>query len=141
MKLLIKNPKMLGQPMVLSFFAWGFELLTLYLVFVSLGFLVPIDKVMIVRSIAGNVEAQGYAFAGYAQIVTTVLYTELGILPAIAASVGILGGVVVFWLKTSISYLAFHCVVFADCTNYVCRIVKSDSRKTCVSNDEKTNKG
>ena len=134
MNLLIKNPKMLGQPMVLSFFAWGFEILTLYLVFVSLGLFVPIDKVMIVRSIAGNVEAQGYAFAGYAQIVTTVLYTELGIFPAIAASVGILGGVVVFWLKTSISYLAFHCVVFADCTNYVCRIVKSDRRKTCVNN-------
>ena len=86
--------------MILSFFAYAFEIVTLYLVFVSLGFFVPPDKVIIVRSIAGNVEAQGYAFAGYAQILTTALYTALGIIPALAASVGILGGVVVFWLKT-----------------------------------------
>jgi uncharacterized protein (TIRG00374 family) len=131
MKTLIKNPKMLGQPMILSFFAWGFEILTLYLVFVSLGLFVPADKVIIVRSIAGNIEAQGYAFAGYAQIVTTALYTALGIIPALAASVGILGGVVVFWLKTVISYIAFHCVIFSDCANYVCKIVKAVPSKKC----------
>jgi uncharacterized protein (TIRG00374 family) len=131
MKILIKNPKMLGQPMLLSFLAWGFEILTLYLVFVSLGFIVPADKVIIVRSIAGNIEAQGYAFAGYAQIITTALYTALGIFPAVAASVGILGGVVVFWLKTSIAYIAFHCVIFADCAGYVCRVVRASDSDRC----------
>ena len=129
MKILIENPRMLVKPMVLSFFAWGFEILTLYLVFVSLGFFVAADKVIIVRSIAGNVEAQGYAFAGYAQIITTSLYTALGILPAVAASVGLLGGVVVFWLKTGISYIAFHCVVFADCASYVCNLVREKDDK------------
>ncbi|MCW3996465.1 MAG: flippase-like domain-containing protein [Candidatus Bathyarchaeota archaeon] len=129
MKILIENPRMLIRPMILSFFAWGFEVLTLYLVFVSLGFFVGADKVIIVRSIAGNVEAQGYAFAGYAQIITTALYTALGVLPAVAASVALLGGVVVFWLKTGISYLAFHCVVFANCANYVCNVVKGTPRK------------
>ncbi len=131
MKILIKNPKMLGQPMLISFFAWGSEILTLYLVFASLGFFVDADKIIIVRSIAGNVESQGYAFAGYAQIITTALYTALGIVPAVAASVGILGSVVMFWLKTGISYVAFHCVVFAGCAGYLCRIVRaSDSCKT-----------
>ncbi len=114
MKILIKNPKMLGQPMLLSFLAWGFEILTLYLVFVSLGFIVPADKVIIVRSIAGNIEAQGYAFAGYAQIVATALYTALGIQQALAASAALLGGMVVFWLKTAVSYIAFHFVVFMN---------------------------
>ena len=84
---------------------------------------------IIVRSIAGNVEAQGYAFAGYAQILTTALYNALGINPGLAASVGILGGVVVFWLKTAISYVAFHCVIFADCANYVCNIVRATPSK------------
>ena len=131
MKILIKNPKMLGQPMILSFFAWGFEILTLYLVFVSLGLFVPPDKVIIVRSIAGNVEAQGYAFAGYAQIITTALYAALGIKIGLAASVGLLGGVVVFWLKTVISYVAFHCVIFSDCANYVCNFVRATPSKEC----------
>src|SRR4030066_1490485 len=79
MKILLQNPRMLFRPMILSFFAWGFEVITLLFVFASLGQLIPIDKVVIVRSIAGNVEAQGYAFAGYAQIVTTTLYIALGV--------------------------------------------------------------
>lgn len=132
MRILVENPRMLVKPMIISFFAWGLEVLTLYLVFASLGFFVDADKVIIVRSIAGNVEAQGYAFAGYAQIITTALYTALGVFPAVAASVGLLGGVVVFWLKTAISYVAFHCVIFADCANYMCTVVRgTKSTKQC----------
>src|SRR3990170_2746317 len=98
MQLLLEKPRMLFKPMIFSFFAWGFEIVTLLLVFASLGQgLVPIDKVVIVRSIAGNVEAQGYAFAGYAQIVTSELYRALNVPFAIGASVALLGGVVVFW--------------------------------------------
>ncbi len=138
MKVLVENPKMLRKPMVFSFLAWGFEIITLYLVFISLGFLVSPDKVIIVRSIAGNIEAQGYAFAGYAQIITTALYTSLGILPALAASVGLLGGVVIFWLKTVISYVAFHCVVFADCASFICNTVRGTTVDKC--NDEKLEK-
>ena len=121
MKLLLEHPKMLFKPMILSFFAWGFEVLTLLLVFASLGQLVPPDKVIIVRSVAGNIEAQGYAFAGYAQIVTTALYNNLGLNIALSASVALLGGVVIFWLKTGVSYAAFHCTIFAPCANFVCR--------------------
>jgi uncharacterized protein (TIRG00374 family) len=136
MKILVKNPKMLGQPIVISFFAWAFEILTLYLVFASLGFFVDADKIIIVRSIAGNVEAQGYAFAGYAQIITTALYTALGIVPAVAASVGILGSIVIFWLKTGVSSVAFHCVVFAGCAGYLCRVVRASD--SCKSNRDKS---
>jgi uncharacterized protein (TIRG00374 family) len=106
MKILLKNPRVLFKPMLLSFFAWGFEIATLLLVFASLGQLIPLDKVVIVRSIAGNVEAQGYAFLGYAQIITSELYRSLGVSFAIGASVALLGGVVMFWLKTAISYAA-----------------------------------
>ena len=113
MAILLKNPRMLFKPMLLSFFAWGFEVVTLLLVFASLGQLIPLDKVVIVRSIAGNVEAQGYAFLGYAQIITSELYRSLGVSFAIGASVALLGGVVMFWLKTAISYAAFHYTVFS----------------------------
>ena len=97
---------------------------------------------IIVRSIAGNVESQGYAFAGYAQIVTAALYNNLGITIALSASVALLGGTVIFWLKTGISYVAFHCTVFSPCANFVCRSLGVGGvagNKTCKS-DEKTNK-
>jgi uncharacterized protein (TIRG00374 family) len=114
MKTLLQNPKVLTQPLIYSFFAWALEVFTLFLVFAALGFIVMPDEVIIVRSIAGNIEAQGYAFAGYAQIVATALYTALGIQQALAASAALLGGMVVFWLKTAVSYIAFHFVVFMN---------------------------
>lgn len=114
MKTLLEKPKMLGQPLFYSFLAWALEVGTLFLVFAALGFLVMPSEVIIVRSIAGNLEAQGYAFTGYAQIVATSLYTTLGIQQALAASAALLGGVVMFWLKTGVSYIAFYFVVLAN---------------------------
>lgn len=113
MKILLRNPRMFFKPMVLSFFAWGFEVLMLLFVFASLGQFIPVDKVIIVRSIAGNVEAQGYAFVGYAQIITSEIYGALGVPFAIGASVALLGGVLIFLLKTGISYTAFHYTVIS----------------------------
>jgi len=117
MRILLKNPKVLFKPMLLSFFAWGFEVLTLIFVFVSLGQLIPIDKVIIVRSIAGNVEAQGFALAGYSQIITSELYRALGVPFVVGASVALLGGTVIFWLKTGFSYIAFHYTIFSPHRN------------------------
>jgi len=121
MKTLLENPRMLIKPMILSFFAWGFEVLTLLFVFESLGQLISIDKVVIVRSIAGNVEAQGYAFVGYAQIISSEIYNALGVPFAIGASVALLGGVVIFLLKTVISYIAFQVTIFSPRSNFINR--------------------
>jgi uncharacterized protein (TIRG00374 family) len=112
MQILLQKPTMLLKPMVLSFFAWAFEIITLLFTFAALGQFVPLDKVIIVRSIAGNVEAQGYAFMGYAQIVTTELYRALGVPFVIGASIALLGGTAIFWVKTGISYTAFHHTLF-----------------------------
>ena len=112
MKVLVQNPRMLFKPMLLSFLAWGFEVVTLLFVFASLGQIISPDKVIIVRSIAGNVEAQGYAFVGYAQIITSEIYGALGVPFVMGASVALLGGVVLFWFKTGISYAAFHYTLF-----------------------------
>ena len=112
MKILVRNQRMLLKPMIISFFAWGFEVITLLFVFASLGQLIQPDKIIIVRSIAGNVEAQGYAFAGYAQIITSEIYRALGVPFVIGASAALLGGAAIFWLKTGISYIAFHYTIF-----------------------------
>ncbi len=114
MSVLLRKPKMIAKPMILSFFAWAFEVVTLLFVFASLGQLVSFDKVVIVRSIAGNVEAQGYAFVGYAQIITSEMYRALGVPFATGISVALLGGVVIFFVKTVISYVAFHRMIFSS---------------------------
>jgi len=114
MKILLKKPRMLTKPAFFSFLAWACEIATLFLVFAALGSIVMPNEVLIVRSIAGNIESQGYAFAGYAQIVATSLYTTLGIQQALAASAALLSGVIVFWLKTGLSYVAFYFVVLAN---------------------------
>jgi len=113
MKTLLEKPGVFFRPMLLSFFAWGFEVATLVFVFASLGQLIPIDKIVIVRSIAGSVDAQGYAFVGYAQIVASEIYGVLGVPFAVGASVALLSGVVIFLLKTVISYIAFHHIIFS----------------------------
>jgi uncharacterized membrane protein YbhN (UPF0104 family) len=51
MRLLLENPRVFFKPMIFSFFAWGFEVVALLLVFASLGQTVPVDKVIIVRAI------------------------------------------------------------------------------------------
>jgi len=130
MKILLKNPRMLLKPMVLSFFAWGFEVLMLLFVFASLGMLIPVDKVIIVRSIAGNVEAQGYAFVGYAQIITIQIYSALLVDPAVAISVALLGGVLIFLLKTGISYAAFHYTVISPRNNRKLPVAEEETPKT-----------
>jgi uncharacterized protein (TIRG00374 family) len=117
MKILLQKPRMLIKPIIFSFLGWCFEVITLLLVFASLSQIIPLDKVIIVRSIAGNVEAQGYTFVGYAQIITSELYRALGVSFAIGASVALLGGAVIFFLKTAISYTAFHFTVVAPQNN------------------------
>ncbi|MCW4000307.1 MAG: flippase-like domain-containing protein [Candidatus Bathyarchaeota archaeon] len=113
MEILLKNPRMLTKPIIFSFLGWIFEIITLLLVFASLAQLIAVDKVVIVHSIAGNVESQGYAFVGYAQIITSEIYRALGVSFAIGASVALLGGVVFFLFKTVISYTAFHFTVIS----------------------------
>jgi uncharacterized protein (TIRG00374 family) len=128
MKLLLQKPKMLFRPMILSFFAWVFEVITLLFVFASLGQTIPIDKVVIVRSIAGNIEAQGYAFVGYAQIVSSKIYEALGVPLAIGASVALLSGVVIFLLKTVISYIAFQYTIFSPRSNSLAKAMPGEQQ-------------
>ena len=136
MKTLLENPKMLIKPMILSFFAWGFEVLTLLFVFESLGQLIEIDKVVIVRSIAGNVEAQGYAFVGYAQIISSEIYNALGVPFAIGASVALLSGVVIFLLKTVLSYIAFQYTIFSPRSSFFNRRSGGDHHKKAKKNKQ-----
>ncbi|HMK93836.1 MAG TPA: lysylphosphatidylglycerol synthase transmembrane domain-containing protein [Candidatus Limnocylindrales bacterium] len=112
MKLVLQDRKMVILPLLFSFFTWVFEVFTVLFTFAALGQPIPVDKVIIVRSVAGVVEAQGFAFSGYTQILTGEIYRSLGVPIAVGVSVALLGGILIFSLKAVISYVAFHYTVF-----------------------------
>jgi hypothetical protein len=98
---------------------------------------------VIVRSIAGNVEAQGYAFVGYAQIISSEIYNALGVPFAVGASVALLSGVVIFLIKTVISYIAFQFTVFTPGSSFIIRRRRrraakktNDSNRNSLSQEE-----
>jgi uncharacterized protein (TIRG00374 family) len=129
MKTLLQNPKEVFRPLIFSFLAWLCVVISLLFVFASLGQLIPIDKVIIVRSIVVNVEAQGYVLLGYAQIITSEIYRVLGVPFVIGASVALLGGVVIFLIKTVISYIAFYFTIFSSRTNFIGKISASNYQR------------
>lgn len=130
MKLVLRNRKMIISPLILSFFTWIFEVITVLFTFAALGQPIPVDKIIIVRSVAGVVEAQGFAFSGYAQILTSEIYRSLGVPIAIGISVALLGGILIFSLKAVISYAAFHYTVFPPLPKTSSNIVEQTNKNS-----------
>jgi uncharacterized protein (TIRG00374 family) len=138
MKILLQNRKVLFKPMLPSFFAWSFEIIALIFVFAALGLLIPPDKVIIVHAIAGQVEVNGVLFAGYSQIITSELYRALGVPFITGASMAVLSGTGLFWLKTGISYTAFHYTIFSRRSTFIGNINSNGvSREADESDDQK----
>jgi uncharacterized protein (TIRG00374 family) len=108
-----KNPKSIIQPMAFQTIAWGFDIVALFMIFVSLGYFVGSDKVIITNSIVTNIQTQGFALAGFAQLISSNVYTVLGILPQIAIASSLLAGFASFWFKTIISFFAFQRTVLS----------------------------
>ncbi len=139
MKTLLAKPKGLVQPVMWLLLAYGSEMLALFLIFASLGSVVSFDKVIIVHSIAGNLESQGSAFMGFASIVSTALFTSLGITPRVSFSAVLLAGFAIFGLRLLISYIAFQCVVLSRCISFFCRSCGLE-KKSCPEDAAKKKK-
>jgi hypothetical protein len=56
----------------------------IFLVFASLRFPVPVDKVLIVYALTGTLQAMGVSFLGFTEITMSSSYTVLGIPVAIS---------------------------------------------------------
>jgi hypothetical protein len=136
MKILLKNRRVLFKPMLPSFFAWSFEIIALIFVFAALGLLIPPDKVIIVHAIAGQVEVNGVLFAGYSQIITSELYRALGVPFITGASMAVLSGTGLFWLKTGISYTAFHYTIFSRRSTFIGNINSDKLAKETDKSDD-----
>jgi uncharacterized protein (TIRG00374 family) len=136
-KALTMKPRALVGPLLLYVFAWGSELLALFLVFNSVGYFVTVDKVLVVHAIGGTLEVQTAAFSSFAQIATSTLYIVLGIAPAISLTATLLMSVSSFWFKLLVSYIAFSCVVLSRCFCYACaRVRRHENRMENACKDQ-----
>ena len=114
------NPKALLPTVVSQILAWIFDILALFLIFASIGYFVPADKVIITNTISINLQTQGVALAGFAQLVSANVYVILEILPTVSAASTLLAGFASFWFKIIIAFFAFQCVVLNRCIPFIC---------------------
>lgn len=114
------NPKTLFQTVFFQTIAWSFDIMALFLVFASIGYIVSPDKIIITNIIAGNLQSQGIALVGFAQVVSSSVYTVLGISPFLSAASTVLSGFASFWFKVIIAFFAFQFVVFSRCIPPFC---------------------
>lgn len=108
MRNLTANPKALVKPVGLSLAAWAFDVSVVFLVFVSLNFPVPVDKVLIVYALTGTLQAWGVSFLGFTEIIMSGSYTLLGIPLAASLAATLMIRVVTLWFKLVVSYFAFQ---------------------------------
>jgi uncharacterized protein (TIRG00374 family) len=122
------NPKSIIRPVLFQTLAWAFDILTLFLIFAAIGHAVGPDKVIITNTIVVNLQSQGVAFAGFAQVVSSTVYTVLGISSMVSIASTLLAGFASFWFKIILSFFAFQCTVFSHCIPFLgAKCVKGQS--------------
>lgn len=107
-----KNPKAMLEPLLFQAVGLVFNILALYLIFASIGYLVSPDKVIITNSIVTTIQTQGVALAGFSPVVSSTIYSVLGISPLISISSSLLASFPTFWFKFFVSFVFFEMVVF-----------------------------
>jgi glycosyltransferase 2 family protein len=120
LSILKANPKPIFQTVLFEIIAWSFEIIALFIVFVSIGEFISADKVIITNILSTTLQTQGVAFAGFTQVVTASVYTILGISPNLSAASTVLSGFASFWFRTIIAFFAFQFVVLSRCVPPFC---------------------
>jgi uncharacterized protein (TIRG00374 family) len=115
------NKKGMVKPIVFQTLTWVFEVTGFFLVFLAIGHYIGIDKVVITNTIVSNVQGQGVALAGISTIVSSGLYSGLGIVSEVAMASSLLAGFATFWFKLVLSFGFFQTTVFERCVPIFCR--------------------
>jgi uncharacterized protein (TIRG00374 family) len=114
------NPKAVFQTLFYQAIAWSFEIIALFLIFASISYPVPADKIIITNTLSVNLQTQGIALAGFAQLVSSNVYTILGVPGSYSVASTVLAGFASFWFKLIIAFFAFQLVVFSRCIPPFC---------------------
>ena len=102
------NPKCLIKPIIYSFVSFSLEVSVIFFAFVALGYPIPVDKVLIVFTLTGTLQAVGITMFGFAEIVMTSVFAFLGLPVDLSFSVTLLTRVVTLWFRLIISYVALQ---------------------------------
>lgn len=111
--LLVRNPKGLTLPLVSSFMAWFFDVLTVLLVFYALEFNISFLEIVIIYSLMLSIQAIPLgipAEVGLTEIVMTSLFATLGVPISVSAAATILTRILAVWFKIIIGYIAIQWV-------------------------------
>ncbi len=103
-----KKPKSMIKPMIFQTMAWVCSIAALYLVFISLGTIIGLDKIIITNTIVSTISNQGIALSGFSQIISSGLYQVLGINISMAQASSLLGGFAGFWFVFVLSFIFFE---------------------------------
>jgi len=103
-----KKPKSMIKPMIFQTMTWVCRFVALYLVFVSLGTIIGLDKIIITNTIVSTISNQGVALAGFSQIISSSLYQVLGIDISMAQASSLLAGFAGFWFVFVLSFVFFE---------------------------------
>ncbi len=107
-KQLTEHPKALVKPAVCAILSFVCEVSVISLSFISLGYPVPIDKVLIVFTLTGTLQTVGVTFFGFPELIMTVSLNALLIPSSLALSVTLLARVVNLWFRLILSYFALQ---------------------------------
>jgi uncharacterized protein (TIRG00374 family) len=103
-----KKPKSMIKPMIFQTTTWVCSIAALYLVFLSLGTIIGVDKIVITNTIVSTISNQGIALSGFSQIISSGLYNVLGINFSLAQASSLLAGFASFWFVLVISFVFFQ---------------------------------
>jgi uncharacterized protein (TIRG00374 family) len=102
------KPAALVRPLLFSILSVGFDVSVVFLTFASLGYPIPVDKVLIIYALTGSLQIVGISFVGFTEVIVSSAYTVLGIQTALSLSVTLLTRIVTLWFKLIVSYVAFQ---------------------------------
>jgi uncharacterized protein (TIRG00374 family) len=98
----------LVRPVAFCFINWGFDLGVVFLVFASLGYPIPVDKVLIVYALTGTLQSIGVSVVGFTEVIMSTAYNVLSIPAALSLAVTLLTRFITLWFKLIVSYVAFQ---------------------------------
>jgi|SRR5271157_651361 len=105
---LAAKPRTLVRPVLFSLLSWGFDLSITYIAFLSLGYRIMPDQLLIVYALTGSLQAFGVSFLGFTEIVVTESYIILNVPKDISFLATLLTRIVTLWFKLAISYVVFQ---------------------------------
>ena len=98
----------LVRPVAFYLLSIGFDISIVFFVFASLGYPIPVDRVLIVYALTGTLASIGVSFVGLTEIIMSTAYQVLMVPLAVSFSVTLLTRVVTLWFKLILGYVTFQ---------------------------------